>query len=67
MTISIFYLIDPNISTEYIYIRKDILLKIYEHGEINQSKLMSYCSMSNVKNKEILDSMVEKGLIKRNE
>jgi predicted transcriptional regulator len=42
-------------------------LKLYEHGEINQSKLMSYCGMNNVKHKEILDSMVEKGLIKRNE
>ncbi len=42
-------------------------MKLYEHGEINQSKLMSYCGMNNVKHKEILDSMVEKGLIKRNE
>ena len=40
---------------------KDILLKLYEHGEINQSKLMIYCDMNNVKHKEILDSMVEKG------
>ena len=43
------------------------MLKLYEHGELNQSKLMSYCGMNNVKHKEILDSMVEKGLIKRNE
>ena len=50
-----------------IYIRKDILLKLYEHGELNQSKLMSYCGMNNVKHKEILDSMVEKGMIKKNE
>jgi predicted transcriptional regulator len=48
-----------------IYIRKDILLKLYEHGEINQSKLMSYCGLNNVKHKEILDVMVEKGMIKR--
>ena len=50
-----------------IYIRKDILLKLYEHGEMNQSKLMSYCGMNNVKHKEILDSMVEKGMIDKNE
>jgi predicted transcriptional regulator len=50
-----------------IYIRKDILLKLYEHGELNQSKLMSYCGMNNVKHKEILDSMVEKGMIKKKE
>ena len=50
-----------------IYIRKDILLKLYEHGEMNQSKLMSYCGMNNVKHKEILDSMVEKGMIDKSE
>jgi predicted transcriptional regulator len=48
-----------------IYIRKDILLKLYEYGEMNQSKLMSYCGLNNVKHKEILDVMVEKGMIKR--
>jgi predicted transcriptional regulator len=48
-----------------IYIRKDILLKLYEHGEMNQSKLMSYCGLNNVKHKEILDVMVEKGMIRR--
>jgi predicted transcriptional regulator len=48
-----------------IYIRKDILLKLYEHGEMNQSKLMSYCGLNNVKHKEILDVMVEKEMIKR--
>jgi predicted transcriptional regulator len=46
-----------------IYIRKDILLKLYEYGELNQSKLMSYCGLNNVKHKGILDDMVEKGLI----
>lgn len=50
-----------------IYIRKVILLKLYEHEEINQSILMSYYGRDNVKHKEILDSMVEKSLIKRNE
>ena len=34
---------------------------------MNQSKLMSYCGMNNVKHKEILDSMVEKGMIDKNE
>ncbi|HET8719737.1 MAG TPA: winged helix-turn-helix domain-containing protein [Candidatus Nitrosotenuis sp.] len=50
-----------------IYIRKDILLKLYEHGELNQSKLMSYCGLNNVKHKEILDDMVQKDLITRTE
>jgi predicted transcriptional regulator len=46
-----------------IYIRKDILLKLYEYGELNQSKLMSYCGLNNVKHKEILDDMVKKRLL----
>ena len=48
-----------------IYIRKDIILKLVEHGELNQSKLMSYCGLNNVKHKVILDEMVERGLIVR--
>jgi predicted transcriptional regulator len=50
-----------------IYIRKDILLKLYEYGELNQSKLMSYCGLNNVKHKEILDDLVKKGIITRME
>ena len=50
-----------------IYIRKDILLKLYEYGELNQSKLMSYCGLNNVKHKEILDDMVRKVMINRTE
>jgi predicted transcriptional regulator len=48
-----------------IYIRKDILLKLYENGELNQSKLMSYCGLNNVKHKKILDDMLKKGIINR--
>ncbi len=46
-----------------IYMRKDIILKLVEHGELNQSKLMSYCGLNNVKHKDIIDELVEKGLI----
>jgi predicted transcriptional regulator len=46
-----------------IYIRKDIILKLAEHGELNQSRLMSYCGLNNVKHKGIVDELVEKGLI----
>jgi len=46
-----------------IYIRKDILLKLYEYGELNQSKLMSICGLNNVKHKGILDHMVSKGIL----
>ncbi len=46
-----------------IYIRKDILLKLYEFGELNQSKLMSICGLNNAKHKGILDDMIEKGIL----
>ena len=48
-----------------VYIRKDVILKLSEYGELNQSKLISYCGLNNVKHKAILDEMVEKGLIVR--
>jgi predicted transcriptional regulator len=48
-----------------IYIRKDILFKLYEHGEMNQSKLMSFCGLNNVKHRGILDDMVKKELLVR--
>jgi predicted transcriptional regulator len=48
---------------ERIYIRKDIIMKLYEYGELNQSKIISYCGLNNAKHKAILDDMLEKGLI----
>ncbi len=45
--------------------RKDILLKLNEFGELNQSQLMSYCGLNNVTHKPIIDDLVEKGLISR--
>jgi predicted transcriptional regulator len=48
-----------------VYIRKDVILKLSEYGELNQSKLMSYCGLNNIKHKEIIDDMVEKNLIER--
>jgi len=47
---------------ERIYIRKDIILKLYEYGELNQSKLLSYCGLNSVRHKEILDEMVNSEL-----
>lgn len=43
------------------------MLKLYEFGEMNQSRLMSICGLNNVKHKEILDSMVSKQMIERKE
>jgi predicted transcriptional regulator len=41
------------------------MLKLYEYGELNQSKLLSYCGLNNVKHKEIIDDLVVKELIAR--
>jgi predicted transcriptional regulator len=48
-----------------IYIRKDILLKLYEYGELNPRKLMSYCGLNHIKHKNIIDDMVKKEFITR--
>jgi predicted transcriptional regulator len=50
-----------------IYMRKDILLKLYDYDELNQSKLMSYCGLNNVKHKDILEDMVKKDMINKSE
>ena len=42
------------------------MFKLYEYGELNQSKLMSYCGLNNVKHRKIIDELVEKELIVRN-
>lgn len=50
---------------ERIYIRKDILLKLYEHGEMNQTRLLNSCGLNNVKHKSILDDMVTKEFLNK--
>ena len=47
------------------YIVKDIILKLTEYGELNQSTLLSYCGLNLVKHKSILDSLSEKDIFKR--
>ena len=39
------------------------MLKLYEYGELNQSKLMSICGLNNAKHKGILDDLIEKGIL----
>ena len=51
---------------EKAYIRKDIILKLYEYGELNQTKLLNFCGLNMVKHKIILDDMVSKDLISKN-
>ena len=45
------------------YIRKDILVLLAEYGELNQTKLLSYCGLNLAKHKKIIDEMSEKGLV----
>lgn len=40
-------------------------MKLYEYGELNQTKLMSYCGLNHIKHKNIIDDMVEKEFITR--
>jgi predicted transcriptional regulator len=49
------------------YIRKDILVLLAEYGELNQTKLLSYCGLNLAKHKKIIDELSEKGLIEKNE
>ncbi|MFZ0184162.1 MAG: winged helix-turn-helix domain-containing protein [Nitrosotalea sp.] len=59
-----------NLSHEYrdrIYIRKDIILKLTEFGELNQTSLLSYCGLNLMKHKDILESLEKKGFIERKE
>ena len=48
-----------------IYIIKDIILKLSEHGELNQTTLLSYCGLNLTKHRSILDSLQRKGFINR--
>lgn len=50
-----------------VYIRKDIILKLTEYGELNQTSLLSYCGLNLVKHKDILDDMEAKDIIKKTE
>ena len=48
---------------ERTYIRKDIIMRLTEHGELNQTKLLSYCGLNLSKHKQILDEMEKAGII----
>lgn len=50
-----------------IYIIKDIILKLVEHGELNQTALISFCGLNLKKHKSILDDLELNELITRNE
>lgn len=42
-------------------------MTLSEYGELNQTKLLSYCGLNIAKHREILDDMEQKELIERKE
>jgi predicted transcriptional regulator len=48
---------------EKIYIVKDIILKLVEYGQLNQTALISYCGLNFKKHSPILDKLESNGLI----
>jgi len=50
-----------------IYIIKDIILKLVEYGELNQTALISFCGLNLKKHKDIFDDLESNELISRNE
>ena len=48
-----------------VHIRKDIISALVSLPELNQSKLVSYCNLNNVKHRWILLDLTQRGLITR--
>ncbi len=57
----------PSSYRDRIYIVKDIILKLVEYGEMNQTALVSFCGLNMTKHKVILDDLEANGLIERTE
>jgi predicted transcriptional regulator len=50
-----------------IYIIKDVIFKLVEYGELNQTALVSFCGLNLKKHKNIFDDLESNDLISRNE
>ena len=46
-----------------IHIIKDVITKLVEYGELNQTALISYCGLNLTKHKHFLTEMNVKGLV----
>lgn len=55
----------PSSYRDRIYIVKDVILKLVEYGELNQTALMSFCGLNLKKHKSILDDLEQNGLVSR--
>ena len=60
-------MVDSRKYRDRIYIVKDIILTLSEYGQLNQTALFSFCGLNITKHKEILDSLEENEMIKREE
>jgi predicted transcriptional regulator len=50
-----------------VYIVEDIILKLVEHGELNQTALVSFCGLNLKKHRCIIDELQVNGFIHKNE
>jgi predicted transcriptional regulator len=50
---------------ERIYIIKDLILKLFEKGELDQTSLIGFCGLNLVRHKALLDQMASNKLINR--
>ncbi len=57
----------PSSYRDRIYIVKDIILKLVEYGELNQTALVSFCGLNLKKHKSILEDIEYNDLIERRE
>jgi predicted transcriptional regulator len=57
----------PSSYRDRIYIVKDVILKLVEYGELNQTALVSFCGLNLKKHKPILEDIEHNELIERRE
>jgi predicted transcriptional regulator len=57
----------PSSYRDRIYIIKDLILKLVEYGEMNQTALISFCGLNLKKHKSILYQLELNGLVTKNE
>ena len=57
----------PSSYRDRIYIVKDVILKLVEYGELNQTALVSFCGLNLKKHESILEDIEYNELIERRE
>ena len=56
-----------NVYRDRIYIIKDVILKLVEYNEMNQTALFSFCGLNLKKHKPIIDDLEKNGLVQKKE